>query len=204
MYNLGNLLEFDYYAKDDKEKIPIESIKEASPIQIHSEKFNHYKMLNHLCFLLETIESVSKEEGSPELFLVLSGSIEQLVFSSSDVDFFLLFIFVHIRCLKFLGAIGEDSFCSSCEDTLSTYALWQFPQMHFICSHCATDTNKNDILITRLVCIMRQKRFTKAVELLLKENIIFNDIEYLADLTKKIRQVLVATTQIKCKTTLSI
>lgn len=203
-YSPGNFIEVDYYDTGQITNNQIMSIKELNIIESWSDSFHNYRMLEMLSFILETIDSVSKEGATNSLFLLLKGSIRQLTISAEiKSEISLLLLFIEIRCLKFLGVLGQTDICSSCGIGLYEYASWQFPEMYFLCQTCTTDQESNDINIAQLISMVIKFRFPVLLEQISKSFLEFQNIDLINEMIVKFRNILEASVGIKYKTGIS-
>ena len=202
-YNPGNFLELDYYTRNNSLTNQILSVKETGIVKSHSDHFNSYKMLGYLSYILETIEVTSKEGGNHNLFLLLSGGLNQLIQSQNKTaEIHKLILFINIRCLKFLGVLDQATNCSSCGIKLYNYANWQFPEMHFLCQDCTTEPDINDWQVSLIVSIMQENRYLELLKNDFNTTLYGLDQDSLKALVMKLRKVIEHTLGLKLKTSI--
>ncbi|MCR9142538.1 MAG: DNA repair protein RecO [bacterium] len=172
----GSLVHLTYYQSEERPGVSADAVIFASLKEGHvverfaSLKEDGYDGLLVLSYFLELANFGSRAGDSPELFLLLKGTLEELATPCEAglkaFRFTMLSIFFKVRVLKILGLVGDARSCAECGGELREEALWNVPEVFFSCDACASDANIPDAYSARVVAAAAGMRYGKFAEYL--------------------------------------
>ncbi|MEQ9364300.1 MAG: DNA repair protein RecO [Leptospirales bacterium] len=172
----GSLVHLTFYESEERPGVSVDSVIFASLKEGHVlERYGALKDAGYdglliLSYFLELATFGSRAGDSPELFLLLKGTLEELAAPRAvglkSYRFTLLSIFFKARVLKNLGLVGDARSCAECGGELKDLALWNLPEVFFSCDNCATGANAPDAYSARIVAAAVGMRFGKFAQYL--------------------------------------
>ena len=159
------------------------------------EKKQSYQKLMIISYLLRTISEVIRyqQEQVPVYHLLKGTLIEyaRLFTGRMTNRIIFLMVFFLVRLLKNQGYAGDLQHCLKCNNEIRDYALWQIPELSFVCKNCDEQATTEMFWMQRIIQCS-QKRYHHYIVLLKNLDFIENN---LADCSKQDFRLLKYTLQ---------
>ena len=176
----GTLVKMDYYISRTK----LATLKEGHVENRFAALKSSYPSLLLLSYLLELTTYAVSHGETPNLFLLVHGSLQELCHChKEDLSSLELIVFFQVRLIKLMGLLGSSNQCSRCEQILSEKAQWNLPEVHFSCCACASKAEREDFIMAEVLNMVRANRFHRFKSKVEQK---FIDLSYQKEQTKKI------------------